>query len=470
MGEYRNRPRLQGRGGIPSLRRARPFRFGAACLVLASVWFLSGCNVIIPQPRDDYVDGRLQITYWEKWTGFEGEAIRRVVDRFNAKQDRIRVNLVTMSQIDRKALVAIAGGDPPDLVGLWSAGLSQFAEKRALMPLEPFMEKAGMPRDAFLDVFLEQNTYRGTLYGLPTTPASTALHYNKRLFREAGLDPDRPPRTLAELDAMAAKLTRYDAQGRLVQVGFTPSEPGWWHWSWGYWFGGALWDGERVTFDTPENLAAWEWLQGYPAKYGAEELRRFQSGIAGQFASPQNAFFTERVAMIVQGVWMASFIDTYAPGLEWGAAPFPSAAPGLDNVAMVECDSICIPAGARHPDEAFEFIRYLCSQEGLELLNMGHKKFTPLREVSPEFLANHPNPHIELFIELAKSPNAFYAPLMSAWYEYNDEITPAFDRVMFGQASPRSAVTQVQERVSGMWERTRTSIERRERAEKEAAP
>ena len=233
MGEYRNRPRLQGRGGILSLRRARPFRFGAACLVLASVWFLSGCNVIIPQPRDDYVDGRLQITYWEKWTGFEGEAIRRVVDRFNAKQDRIRVNLVTMSQIDRKALVAIAGGDPPDLVGLWSAGLSQFAEKRALMPLEPFMEKAGMPRDAFLDVFLEQNTYRGTLYGLPTTPASTALHYNKRLFREAGLDPDRPPRTLAELDAMAAKLTRYDAQGRLVQVGFTPSEPGWWHWSWG---------------------------------------------------------------------------------------------------------------------------------------------------------------------------------------------------------------------------------------------
>ena len=59
---------------------------------------------------------------------------------------------------------------------------------------------------------------------------------------------------------------------------------------------------------------------------------------------------------------------------------------------------------------------------------------------------------------------------MSTWYEYNDEITPAFDRVMFGQASPRSAVTQVQERVSGMWERTRTSIERRERAEKEAAP
>jgi len=173
--------------------------------------------------------------------------------------------------------------------------------------------------------------------------------------------------------------------------------------------------------------------------------------------------------MIVQGVWMANFIQTYAPGLEWGAAPFPYAVPGLEHVAMVECDSICIPAGARHPDEAFEFIQYLCSQEGLELLNMGHKKFTPLKEVSPEFLANHPNPYIEVFITLADSPNAFYAPLMSMWYEYNDEITPAFDMVMFGTTGPEAAVSMVQERVSDMWVRARASIERRERAEAEAA-
>ncbi len=470
MGTHPDKAGSQRPSGVATVRNARSFRFAPAALILLGTVFLCGCSIIIPEPGDTYVDGRLQITYWEKWPGFEGEAIQRVVDRFNERQDRIYVNLVTMSQIDRKALVAIAGGDPPDLVGLWSAGLSQFAEKRALLPLEPFMEKAGMSSDAFLEVFLEQNSYRGTLYGLPTTPATAALHYNKRLFREAGLDPERPPRTLAELDEMAEKLTRYNENGHLVQVGFTPSEPGWWPWSWGYWFGGTLWDGERVTFDSPENLAAWEWIQSYPEKYGAEELRRFQSGVTGQFASPQNAFFAERVAMIVQGVWMASFIDTFAPALEWGAAPFPAAVAGLENVAMVECDSICIPVGARHPDEAFEFMQYLCSQEGLELLNMGHKKFTPLKEVSPAFLAGHPNPHIELFIELAKSPHAFYAPVMSTWYEYNDEITPAFDRVMFGESSARAAVTLVQDRVTGIWERARQGIERRERAEKGAGP
>ena len=457
------------RKGAGDRARAGFSLFWAVCFVVAGLLCLAGCNILIPQPRDEYVNGRLRITYWEKWTGFEGEAIQRVVDRFNEKQDRIYVDLITTSQIDRKALVAIAGGDPPDLVGLWSSGIPQFAEKRALMPLEPFMERAGMRREDFTDVFLDLNTYRGTLYGLPLTPSTAALHWNKRLFREAGLDPERPPRTLAELDEMAEKLTKYDEHGRLIQVGFTPSEPGWWHWSWSYWFGGELWDGEEITFDSPGNLAAWEWIASYPQKYGAAELRRFQSGVAGQFASPQNAFFSERVAMVVQGVWMANFIQTYAPDLEWGAAPFPSAVPGFDNVTIAECDSICIPVGARHPDEAFEFIQFLCSQEGLELLNMGQKKFTPLKQVSPEFLEAHPNPYIELFIDLAASPNVFHAPIMSMWFEYNDEIVPAFDMVMFGRTSPAAAVARVQERVSGMWQRAREHIERRERAEARAA-
>lgn len=439
--------------------------FAGALLVLSA----AGCNVIIPDPEDEYRDGRLVVTYWEKWTGFEGEAIQRVVDRFNGIQDDIYVDLITMSQIDRKVLVAIAGGDPPDLVGLWSPGIAQFAEKRAVMPLEPFMERAGMSKDDFIPAYLEVNTYRGELYGLPTTPATTALHWNKKMFREAGLDPEQPPRTLAELDAMAEALTKYDDEGPLVQLGFTPAEPGWWPWMWAHYFGGALWNGENITFDSPGNVEAYNWIESYTERYGAEELRRFQSGVAGNFASPQNAFFAGRVAMVVQGVWMANFIQEYAPDLDWSAAPFPSAVPGLENVTVAECDSICIPVGARHPEEAFRFIQYLCSQEGSELLNMGQKKFTPLKEVSPEFLAGHPNPYIELFIDLAHSPNTCHAPGMSIWFEYSDEITSAFELVMFGEETPEEAIARVQERVAKTWARTRERIERREEVERGAA-
>jgi len=446
-------------------------RFVIAAAALLAV--ATGCTVVIPEPQDEFVDGRLRVTYWEKWTGFERDAIERVVNRFNASQNRLFVDLTTVSQIDRKALVAIAGGDPPDVLGLWTGVLTQFAEKRALTCLDPFMERAGMSRDAFIDVFMDMNTYDGRVYALPTTPATTALHWNKSLFAAAGLDPDTPPRTLNQLDEMAERLTEYDRDGNLARLGFTPAEPGnqgvpSWPYIWVYWFGGSLWDGRHITFDTPENLMAYQWVKSYSDKYGAEQLATFQGGF-GPFASAENPFFSGKIAMTLQGVWLHNFIDRYAPDMQWGAAPFPSAVPGFNSVSTAETDSICIPAGARHPQEAFEFIKFLCSQENLEMLNMDHRKFSPLKRVTPEFIEVHPNPYIDVFIDLAMSPNVRHAPQLTIWYEYLDELGPAFDVIRFGKALPQEVMPKVQERMSKKWSRQQQRILRRSKVEKDAA-
>ena len=62
-------------------------------------------------------------------------------------------------------------------------------------------------------------------------------------------------------------------------LGFMPSYPGWWNWAWGYWFGGALWDGvDTITADSPENIRAFEWVQSYADRYGVGEMQVFQSG------------------------------------------------------------------------------------------------------------------------------------------------------------------------------------------------
>jgi len=446
--------------------RSLTFTRGSNFLVFLAVMLACSCGIIVPQQLDEYVDGRLRVTYWEVWTGFEGEAIQRVVDRFNGMQDKVYVDLTTVSQIDRKALIAIAGGDPPDLLGLWSGVLAQFAEKRALTCLDPFIERAGMNPFDFIDVFIEINSYRGKVYALPTTPATTALHWNKSLFEAAGLDPEAPPRTLDELDRMADQLTKFDENGNLVQLGFTPAVPAAWPWAWGAWFGAELWaEDTGITFDTAANLQAYKWIEGYSAKYGADKLRTFQSGF-GNFSSPQNPFLSDKLAMVMQGVWMHNFIDRYAPDMRWGAAPFPSAVPGLENVSIAESNSICIPAGARHPDEAFEFIQYLCSQDGLEMLNMGQRKFSPLKRVSPEFIQTHPNPYIGLFIDLAGSPNVCFAPQTSVWYEYLDEIGPAFDLVRFGKVLPEKILPRVQQRASAKWRRQKRRMARRAETER----
>ncbi|MGH7740220.1 MAG: hypothetical protein ACREL1_08760, partial [bacterium] len=80
--------------------------------------------------------GPVTITYWEKWTGFEGAAIKTVVDGYNQSQTHVHVNLVIVSQIEKKLLVATAGGDPPDLSGLYSRNVQVYAQMDALQSLD----------------------------------------------------------------------------------------------------------------------------------------------------------------------------------------------------------------------------------------------------------------------------------------------------------------------------------------------
>jgi len=414
--------------------------------LVALVLAVSYSELVVRVPRRP---GPVEITYWEKWTSFEGDAMRAVVDAFNRKQKRVFVNLLTISGIENKTLMAVAGGDPPDVAGLYGPNVAQYADDRAIMPLDELCARHHIRSSDYIPCYWDIGVYRGHVYSLPTTPASTALHYNRRMLREAGLDPDRPPRTIEELDAYAEKILRRDAAGRIVRSGFMPSEPGWWNWGWGCVFGGVLWDGgRRITANSPENIRAFEWIQSYSRKYGVSDLQTFRSGF-GNFSSPQNAFLSSQVAMELQGVWMYNFINMYSPSLDWAAAPFPHPAdrPDLKDQTFVDEDVLVIPRGARHPREAFEFIAYVQSQEGMELLCMGQRKHSPLVKVSDRFWKTHPNPYVRLFARLAYSPAAIAPPKLPIWPEYGAELNNAYDQVALMKKTPREALDAVQSRM-----------------------
>lgn len=434
---------------------------------------LAGCA----RPGDERTpDGRIVVHYWEKWTGFEGDAMDAVVADFNASQTNIWVERLTVSDIARKMMLATAGGNPPDLAGLWSHSVPIYAEKGALTPLDGYVREAGITGDAYLPLMWELCRHRGFTWALPSTPASIALHWNKRMFREAGLDPDRPPRSLEELDRMAEQLTVVEVKRNgqdvrvrfpdlteaeraahgyaIVQLGYSPSEPGWWNSMWGYWFGAELWDGDRrITAATPENIRAFSWYRGYADKYGLKNLQTLGSSF-GNFSSPQNSFLSGKVAMVLQGVWMYNFIDKYAPAIEWAAAPFPSADPARwPEVSIAECDVLVIPRGARHAREAFAFMRYVNTQAAMEKLCLGQRKFSPLRAVSDAFLQAHPNPYIRVFMNLAASPHVRAVPRLTVWNEYDEELRIACDRAFLGLRTPEDALREAQDRVQWKYDR-----------------
>jgi ABC-type glycerol-3-phosphate transport system substrate-binding protein len=421
-------------------------------------------------------DGKVHVTYWEKWTGAEAEAMQTVVDAFNRSQNGIVVEYLSVSNVDQKTLVATAGGDPPDVAGLWVQNVYSSVDHDALTPLDDFIHADGMTSDQWLaryyPVFADICTYKGKIWAVPSTPGLYALHWNKAMFRAAGLDPDRPPRTVQELDEFSDRLTKIDPKtGQIVQLGFLPQEPGWIAWAFPQWFGGRLWDGRNITLDRyPENRAAFDWVAGYSKRYGLDKIRAFTSGFGG-FASPQNAFFDGKIAMVFQGVWTNNYARQFAPGLEYGVAPIPTAKLGLERFAVADADLLMIPRGAKHAKEAWEFLRFVSSHDqnakskrelsGMELLCYLQQKASPLVEWSPYYTEHNPHPYIGFFRDLATSPNAIHQPKIGIWQEYNREINSVFENVRLLDKTPAQALQFAQKRMAESWKLHSEALSRR---------
>lgn len=476
--------------------------FATTIRSLVGVSLLAGALGLVafgPRGKPNLPRDRVVVTYWEKWTDFEGQAMRRLCDVFNrtaGAAQGIYVDYVVTTQIDLKTLVATSGGDPPDLSGLWPHSISSYAAKDALQPIDEYAAAAHIGPDTLIPIYYEMCRYHGHLYGLPSTPWSLALYYNKGLFREfaaeleaAGYDPNRAPRTLDELAGYGRIIQRRNHNGDLDLMGFLPASPetiGWyWHF-WGVWCGGVLFDPNvgHMQVDTPEFIRGYQWVRDYSLQFGIRDTLRFESSLAN-FASPDNPFMCGRLAMMQQGPWFANMINQYAPDIDYGVAPFPT----IDGREMSYCsgDVLCIPTGAHHPREAWRFIEWFYNgdpvvvpsgesepQPGYEFyyadtpsgrerrpmpplrpvewLCWNHYKNGPLLKPSEAFIETHPNPGIEVHERLARSPHSLSDPPLPNWIEMRDEFGAAYRAIWGGTVDPAQRLHECQARLNRLAE------------------
>ncbi|CAN5478945.1 hypothetical protein BH11ARM2_BH11ARM2_39320 [soil metagenome] len=420
---------------------------GAAALAMLAALFTSE-TTINRQARKD----RVTVLYWEKWTGSEGEEMQKVVNRFNRSQDQIFVKYLSISGVDQKTMLATAGGNPPDVAGLWGNNVTQLADANALTDLTDMAKAAGLTADYYIPAYWDGLTYHDRLWALPSTPASNAMHVNADLVPKEFASAATFPQTFEALDKMVDRISTKEKDGTLKMTGFMPGEPGWWHWAWGYWFGGKLVDGDRLTINCKENVRALDWIATYGKRFGVSQMQSFQSGF-GNFASPKDAFMDGKVASELQGVYKANYIRLYNPTMHWFALPFPHPEdrPDLAGQTTVDQDVLMIPRGAKHPKEAFEFIRYVQRQDVMEGLCAAHGKNSPLAKVSEHFLNTHPNKEIRLFDRLARSPKAFHTPKIGIFNQISGEMSVAFQEVSGGQKTAKQALDDAQHRLEGQW-------------------
>ncbi len=428
--------------------------------------------------------GRIVLDYWEKWTRHEGDAMRRVVDAFNQSQSRIFVRYLVVADIGQKSMIAIAGGDPPDVIGLYAFNVPVYADSGALLPLDGLAPAHTVSLEHYSPGVRTVMTHRGSWWALVNTCGSVALYYNRALFREVGLDPDRPPRTIAELDEMHARLLlrgggggggggargggggeAASASAPLRRVGFFHREPGWWSWLWGNHFGGAIYDpaSDRATVDSPANRAAFEWMQSYPRALGVANATRFQDGF-GNYFTPENPFLTGQVGMIVQGPWIANLVKAFKPDFDYGVAPFPVTDNLYDAkapVGLIDTDVLVIPRGVKHPEASMEFIAFTQRRDMTELLATAHCKPSPLLDQTADFRTNHPNRGIAVHDAIARSERAFVPPRTRVWQQFKDEFDTQVQRMWRLEVEPKAGLAAMQIRAEAML--VRAADERRRR-------
>jgi multiple sugar transport system substrate-binding protein len=440
---------------MPYQRAQRQSAVNVRSLILLVLLGLPAVTLLAFGPRGqvNVPSGRVVVGYWEKWTGVEQQDVERLVNRFNTTvgaERGIWVDYNPVSNVDQRMLIATAGGDPPDLAGLYDYNIPQFADQDALLPLDELIREYGVDLAAFDPIWLEICRYQGVLYGLPSTPYTIALYYNRRLFREAGLDPDHPPETTAELADYAIRLTKYDSAGNITQLGFTesPAMLGWWAWIWPKFFGAQLWDGQAFHLATPEGRAAYHWIADLRVKFHPRAASAFEAA-AGAIEGAQNPFLSERLAMVYQGPWVAKWITEYKPELDYAVAPFPSVTREQQH-NFASTDVFVIPRGARHPREAMVFLAYLMRQNVLEELCKAHGKVSPFRTPGPDFFVNHPNPYIAVFNRMAGAAGAFGYPSMPMWEQARRRLEVLLDTVLQGDHDVDREIASTQQKIDAI--------------------
>jgi sn-glycerol 3-phosphate transport system substrate-binding protein len=163
-------------------------------------------------------------------------SISELVEQFEREHPGIKVHPIytgTYKDSIAKALTAHRSGSPPDLAVLFAVDMYTLIDADAIVPFDDLVtgDATGKPwLESFYPALMANSRAAGKTWGIPFQRSTILLYWNKQMFREAGLDPDRPPRTWTEMAQFAQKLTKRDEQGNVTRWGVQIPSSGFPYW------------------------------------------------------------------------------------------------------------------------------------------------------------------------------------------------------------------------------------------------
>ncbi|MBV9866691.1 MAG: ABC transporter substrate-binding protein [Abitibacteriaceae bacterium] len=410
-------------------------------LIIAILLILSGCHKTEVQ-----TGGPVEITLWHPWGSDQAKGLQRIVDLYHHSQNRVRVRLVftpTDLSTNQKFFTAVAANKPPDASFVDGTQVAQWAEWGALLPLDKYIQQAGIKPTDYYDPCWKQAQYQGQVWAMTyCADPNFAFCWNKELFRKAGLNPDQPPRTIEDIDAMAQKLTQ-DKNGRLLSLGIIP-------WSqygsansvftWGWAFGGKFYDEKngRITANNPRVVKAVEWMASYAKKLG---ITRVNSATSGWGSGASDPFITGNLAMRCVHISTLKDLTRYGPNLDYGIAPIPGTPDGEIGSSWVGGWLLALPRGCAHPDAAWDFVHWACATPEGTAAIAREVGLLPGYRRSPAIAQVKHDPRLGMFVKILED-SKHQRPVMPVQAFFMGALDRAVERAIYAKQTPQEAMDQ----------------------------
>ncbi|MBP1964938.1 ABC transporter substrate-binding protein [Paenibacillus aceris] len=333
--------------------------------------YVAGCSDS-KQPKNNNENSaekgkKVEVVVWGLDPMAIGSGNKEMIDEFNKAHPSIKLVTQAMpgssgydTQDLSKLTAAIAAGSPPDVVNLNGPFIMEVASRGILMPLNDMIKSSGLNLSKFYDYTVKEMSFKGQVWGLPAGMDDRVLYYNKDMFKQAGLDPDKPPRTWDELLDYSKKLTIASGDS-FKQIGFIPNFGNSWFYLYAIQNNGKFLDdeGKKVLLNSPENVEALDFMvKGYDILGGAQKLNAYSSSFQSGANDP---FLSGKVAMVINGNWALTDLLRFSPDLNFGVA-MPPTPTGSNFKTWSGGWAWGVPKGAKHPQEAFEVVKWLTTE------------------------------------------------------------------------------------------------------------
>jgi multiple sugar transport system substrate-binding protein len=175
-------------------------------------------------------------------------------------------------------------------------------------------------------VIAEATTAKGRIIGVPYAAYAQALHYNRQLFKQAGLDPNKPPTTWAQVRTYAKRIAQRTGAAGYAQMGLNDNTAGWIATTVAYTLGGRMERGRgtaaTATLDDKHTVQALNLLH---------QMRWVDNSMGSTFdytwPTINQAFAAGKIGMFINGSDIYTFL-VQAANLDpkiYGIAPLPLA-------------------------------------------------------------------------------------------------------------------------------------------------